>query len=111
MQKKLEYDTDSHRTDEKTLPTKKALPGRYFAYTATTIFFGGIIGMATELHSEDVKYLILYFSMSFFLAPALLIFPIIRMFVGEEKKGLAAFLSTLFGYYVQSNIKKRMDKY
>lgn len=108
LRKDLGYDVDEQSTDAEVRPTNTAIPGRYFAYSAIAVFIGGVVGMATELDSEEIKYLLIYFSMSFFVAPALLIFPVIRLFIGEEKTGLAAFLSALFGYYVQSSVKKRM---
>jgi len=108
LRKDLGYDVDDKVTDGASHHKNNAIPGRYFAYSAIAVFIGGAIGMATELDGKNINYLLLYFSMSFFLAPALLVFPVIRMFTGEEKTGLAAFLSALFGYYIQSSIKNRM---
>ena len=111
MRKALGYDVkeDEMSLEEFTPGTK--IPAWVFGYSALASFIVGIIGMGVELSYNEYKYLLLYFSLSFFLAPALLIYPVIRYTLGEGKTGIAAILSALFGYYVQSSIKKKMDKW
>ena len=111
IRKELGYDTDEECSSNDDHQPNIVIPGSYFAFSAITIFVLGIIGMATELDGKDMNYLLLYFAMSFFIAPAILVYPVIRLLLGEEKTGFSAFISTLFGYYIQSSIKKRMDKW
>ncbi len=111
MRKALGYDVEEDETSLEELTHENKIPAWVFGYSALTSFIVGIIGMGVELSNDEYKYLLLYFSLSFFLAPALLIYPVLRYALGEGKTGIAAFLSALFGYYVQSSIKKKMDKW
>jgi hypothetical protein len=67
--------------------------------------------MGVELSNDNYKLLALYFSLSFLVAPAVLIYPVFRYILGDGKAELSAILSALFGYYVQSSVKKKMDKW
>lgn len=108
MRQALGYDTDEAQVQE--APGRK-IPGSLFGYSSLFLFVAGIIGMVVELSTDqNARLFMLFFSLSFFFAPALLIYPVIRMLLGDGKTGLAAFLSTLFGLYVQSSVKKKLDK-
>ena len=104
----LGYDLEEGDASLETEHTSKSIPGWVFGYSGLASFIIGIIGMLSEIHSEEVKILMLYFSLSFFLAPALLIYPIFRVLTGEGKKELAVILSALFGFYVQSSVKDKI---
>ena len=109
MRKDLGYEIDVEDTfsDEHSVATN--IPSWVFGYSALLLFVIGVIGMWVELSSKDSEYLTLYFSFSFFLAPAILIYPVFRFVLGEGKAGLSAILSAVFGYYIQSKVKKKMD--
>lgn len=109
--KKLGYEISEEDSPAEKLALCTKIPSWVFGYSALASFVAGILGMAIELSDEEMKYLFLYFSLSFLLAPALLVYPIFRYVLGEGKTGLSAILSALFGYYFQSNIKKKMDKW
>lgn len=112
MRKALGYDTDDGVTTQVQEVPDPKIPGSVFGYSALVSFIVGIICIGVELSTDqDVRLFMLYFSLSFLLAPALLIYPLIRMLLGDGKTGLAAFLSGLFGLYVQSSIKKKLDKW
>lgn len=104
------YCADSALTKGQEVSGRK-IPGSVFCYSAMVIFFVGIIGMWVELTTSQSQFLFgLYFSLSFLLSPALLAYPIIRWFLGDGHTGLAALLSGLFGWYIQSAIKKKLNK-
>ncbi len=111
MRKALGYDSDEEVTNSQGQDMEQKIPSWVFGYSALASFIIGLIGMGVELSSEEQKYLLLYFSISIFLAPSLLIYPFIRILLGEGKPFLAAITSALFGGYVQSSIKKKMDKW
>jgi hypothetical protein len=111
MRKTLGYDVEEDETSLAESTHENRMPAWVFVYSALASFIIGVIGMGVELSNDEFKYLLLYFLLSFFLAPALLIYPVLRYALGEGKTGIAAFLSALFGYYVQSSIKKKMDKW
>ena len=111
MRKALGYDVEEDETSLQELTPINKIPAWVFGYSALASFIIGIIGMGVELSNDEYKYLLLYFSLSFFLAPALLIYPVFRYVLGEGRTGIAAILSALFGYYFQSSIKKKMDKW
>ena len=103
--------SDSDDTGNNSQVIKPAIPTRYFVYISIVLFIVGIIGMAVEASTENIKYLLIYFSLSFFIAPAFMVYPIIRSFLGDEDSILAAILSMAFGHYFQSNIKKWINKH
>ena len=107
----LGYDLEEGDASLETEPTSKTIPGWVFGYSGLVSFIIGIIGMISEIQTEEMKILMLYFSLSFFLAPALLIYPVFRVLTGEGKKELAAILSALFGIYVQSSVKDKIKKW
>ena len=109
--KDLGYDVDEEEAYLEELTPENKIPAWVFGYSALTSFIIGIIGMGVELSNDEYKVLLLYFSLSFFLAPALLIYPVFRYVLGEGRAGITAILSALFGYYFQSSIKKKMDKW
>ena len=109
--KGLDYDVKEDEIPLEELTPENRIPAWVFGYSALASFIIGIIGMGVELSNDELKYLLFYFSLSFLLAPALLIYPVFRYALGEGKEGIAAFLSALFGFYVQSSIKKKMDKW
>ena len=84
---------------------KQRLPAIAFVVTALALFVLGVAGMFFAAQEDSTKLLGLYFSMAFFLAPAVLVYPAIRFFVGEGKPLTAAVLSAIFGAWVQSSIK------
>ena len=110
MRKALGYDVDEDEPSLEELTHDNKMPAWVFGYSALASFIIGIFGMGVELFNDEYKYLLLYFALSFFLAPVLLIYPVFRLVLGEGKAGIAAIASALFGYYVQSSIKKKMDK-
>ena len=110
MRKALGYDVDEDDKSSEEITPDTKMPAWVFGYSALASFIMGIIGMGVELSNDEYKYLLLYFSLSFFLAPALLIYPVFRYVLGEGKTEISAILSAIFGYYVQSSIKKKMDK-
>ena len=111
MRKELGYEVDEDDISSEKIASGTKLQAWVFGYSALTSFVIGIIGMGVELANDEYKYLLLYFSLSFFLAPALLIYPVFRFVLGEGKTEISAILSAIFGYYVQSSIKKKMDKW
>lgn len=111
MRNALGYDVDKDNLSSEEFTTENLVPAWISGYSALTLFIIGIVGMGVELSNDDFKALFLYFSLSFFLAPAVLIYPVFRFIFGEGKTGIAAILSAIFGYYVQSSVKKKMDKW
>jgi len=111
MRKALGYDVDEDGLSSEELTPDNKMPAWVFGYSALALFVIGIIGMGVELSNDEYKYLLLYFALSFFLAPAVLIYPVFRFILGEGKTEISAILSALFGYYIQSTIKKKMDKW
>lgn len=111
MRKALGYDIEEDETSSAELTPETNIPAWVFGYSALASFIIGIIGMGVELSNDEDKYLLLYFSLSSLLAPALLVYPVFRYVLGEGKTGISAILSALFGYYVHSSIKKKMDKW
>ena len=108
--KALGYDIEEGESPSEELANQNKIPAWVFGYSALASFIIGIIGMGIELSKDDINGVLLFFSLSFFLAPALLTYPVFRHVLGEGKTGTATFLSALFGYYIQSEIKKKMDK-
>ena len=106
----LDYDIEENEISLEELMSETQTPASVFVFSALASFIIGIIGMGIALSDDDFDYIVLFFSLSFFLAPALIIYPVFRNVLGEEKTGIAVLLSALFGYYVQSSIKKKMDK-
>ncbi|NOX26884.1 MAG: hypothetical protein GXP21_01580 [Gammaproteobacteria bacterium] len=109
--KALGYEIDENELSSDQLAADGKIPGWVFGYSGLASFVVGAIGMGIELSNDDLKYLPLYFSLSFLLAPALLIYPVFRYIVGKGKTELSAILSVLFGLYIHSNVKKKMDKW
>ncbi len=108
--KALGYDAEEDESSTEEPANQNKIPAWVFGYSALASFIIGIIGIGIELSNDHLNNILLFFSLSFFLAPALLIYPVFRYVLGEGKTGIAAFLSALFGYYIQSEIKKKMDK-
>ena len=82
-----------------------------FVCSSLISFAVGFIGMGIEIYNGNYSnYFLLYFSLSFFLAPALLVYPVFRFVLGEGKTEISAILSAIFGYYVQAGIKKKLNK-
>jgi hypothetical protein len=83
-----------------------------FCCAAVAAFWFGFYGMV-ELSTNDRDFLP-YLALALFLTPALLVYPLIRLLVGEGKPVLTAVLAALFGglfsQYVQSRVKSKTDK-
>jgi hypothetical protein len=107
--RELGYDADDDSLEEMSSNIK--IPVWVFAYSSLASFILGLIGMGLEISSGNYSnYFLLYFSLSFFLAPSLFVYPVFRFILGEGKTEISAILATVFGYYVQSGIKKKIDK-
>ena len=87
-----------------------SLPPSVFVVSALVLFILGMAGMISEVDSDTHNLLVIYFAVTFFLAPALLIYPLVRFFVGEGKPIVSAIISALFGAWVQSSVKKMAQK-
>lgn len=112
MRNALGYnDVEENDLSSEEFTSDSKVPAWVFGYSALALFIIGIVGMGVELSNDDFKILFLYFSLSFFLAPAILVYPVFRFFLGEGKTEISTILSALFGNYVQSSIKKRIDKW
>jgi len=103
------HGTMASMTDETTKPEpveNRILPPWVFVVSALASFILGIAGMFHEADSDTYTLFGMYFAATFFLAPALLIYPVVRFFVGEGKPVISALISALFGAWVQSSVKK-----
>lgn len=90
--------------------------GEGYVRFAVRVFFVGIlcafVGMVFVINAQhDWARTVasVGFFAAFAVAPALLVYPLIRGLLGEERKGLAAVLSALIGLKFESVIKGKLD--
>lgn len=91
-------------------PTPKQLSGQAYVALGGLAFVLGLVGMFLALDDRGplAGYLMTFFSLSFLVAPALVIYPLFRLITGNRKM-LSAILSGLFGLWVQTKVKSLMD--
>lgn len=81
------------------------IPGPVFMSGGLVLFIYGFF----ELMKANDESLMLWFSVTFALAPAIFIYPVMRFFFAP-KTGLAVGASALFGLVVQEVIKSQINK-
>ena len=98
------------RTAQDNPVTNRIFSPSVFVISALVFFILGMAGIISEVDSDTHSLLAIYFAVTFFLAPSLLIYPVVRFFVGEGKPVVSAIISALFGAWVQSSVKKVAEK-
>lgn len=106
----MENENNEKRNAEKEPVERTVFPPSVFVVSALALFILGIAGMFSAASSDNLTLLAKYFAAAFFLAPAVLIYPLVRYFVGEGKPVISALISALFGAWVQSGVKKVVQK-
>ena len=106
----MENENNEERTAQEEPVESAVLPPSVFVVSALVSFILGIAGMFSAADSDNLTLLAIYFAVTFFLAPALLIYPLVRFFVGEGKPVISAIISALFGAWVQSSVKNMAQK-
>ena len=106
----MENEYNEKRTAQEEPVENRILPPSVFVVSALVIFILGMVGIFSEVNSDTHTLLVIYFAVTFFLAPALLIYPLVRFFVGEGKPVISAIISALFGAWVQSSVKNLAQK-